>query len=88
MARPPGDALPWTSAGTVRIMAAEYPSGEMMAAWRGRAWFGSHVDRGDEGISQRPRLWRSAGTERSTVQQCPAVTLCLVVGGEAAHARL
>ena len=64
-----------TSAGTVRIMAAAYPSGETMVGWRGRAWFGTYVDRGDEGISERPRLWRSTGTERSTVQQRPAVTL-------------
>ena len=63
-----------TTAGTVRIMAATNPSGEMVA-WRGRAWFGNYIDRGDLGISERPRLWRTAGTERSTVQNRPAVAL-------------
>jgi ELWxxDGT repeat protein len=63
-----------TTAGTVRLRTAEYPWGDLVG-WRGRAWFGNHVDRGDQGISERPRLWRTAGTERSTVQNRPAVAL-------------
>ncbi|MET0772236.1 MAG: ELWxxDGT repeat protein [Candidatus Limnocylindrales bacterium] len=63
-----------TRTGTIRIRAAAYPWGGMVP-WRGRAWLGNHVVRGDEGVSERPRLWRSAGTERSTVQVRPAVAL-------------
>lgn len=63
-----------TTAGTVRIQAAQNPWGGLVG-WRGRAWFGNHVERGDQGISDRPRLWRTAGTERSTVQNRPATAL-------------
>jgi ELWxxDGT repeat protein len=63
-----------TTAGTVRIRAAGSPSGDMVG-WRGRAWFGNHIERGDLGLSERPRLWRTAGTERSTVQNRPATAL-------------
>jgi ELWxxDGT repeat protein len=63
-----------TTAGTVRIRAAGSPSGEIVG-WRGRAWFGNHIERGDLGLSERPRLWRTAGTERSTVQNRPATAL-------------
>jgi ELWxxDGT repeat protein len=63
-----------TAAGTRRITKAEFPWGPLVA-YRGRAWFGELVDRGGGEISDRPRLWRSSGTNATTVQARPAVTM-------------
>ncbi len=63
-----------TRAGTLRLEAVEYPWGGLVP-WRGRAWFGNHVVRNGGNVSERPRLWRSAGTARSTIQVRPAVAL-------------
>jgi ELWxxDGT repeat protein len=62
-----------TSGGTAELTAAAYPWGELVS-YRNRAWFGNHVERADS-ISDRPRLWRSAGANATTVQARPTVSM-------------
>lgn len=74
-----------TTTGTRELTAAESPWGGLVA-YRRRAWFGNHVERADGALSDRPRLWRSEGTNATTVQARPAVSMdewepILAVGG-------
>lgn len=63
-----------TTAGTRRLRPAEHPYGSLVA-YRGRAWFGNHVIRANGEVSERPRLWRSSGTDATTVQVRPTVSM-------------
>lgn len=75
-----------TTTGTVLITKPEFPWPSMLVSYRSRAWFGNQVERANGDISMRPRLWRSSGTESTTVQTRPTVAMdydtpLLAVGG-------
>ena len=63
-----------TTAGTRQLTPAQFPWGDVVA-YRGRAWFGNQVERANGDISDRPRLWRSSGTNATTVQVRPTVSM-------------
>lgn len=74
-----------TTTGTRELTAAQNPWGSLVA-FRRLAMFGNHVTRPNGEISGRPRLWRSEGTNATTVQTRPAVSMddgqpMLVEGG-------
>ncbi|MFN8521328.1 MAG: ELWxxDGT repeat protein, partial [Chloroflexota bacterium] len=63
-----------TTAGTRELTAAKYPWAELVA-FRRLAMFGNMVERANGDITERPRLWRSEGTNATTVQTRPTVTM-------------
>lgn len=74
-----------TAAGTKELTAAKYPWGSLVA-FRRLAVFGNYVERSNGDVSERPRLWRSEGTNATTVQTRPTVSMdwdqpLLSVGG-------
>jgi ELWxxDGT repeat protein len=63
-----------TTAGTRQLTPAKFPWGSLVS-YRGRAWLGNMVERANGDISNRPRLWRSSGTNATTVQVRPTVSM-------------
>jgi ELWxxDGT repeat protein len=74
-----------TRSGTRELTAAQLPW-DGVVAFRRLAMFGNRVERSNGEISDRSRLWRSEGTNATTVQARPTVSMdedtpILVVGG-------
>lgn len=63
-----------TTTGTRELTPAKYPWGSLVA-FRRLAMLTNYVERSNGEMSQRPRLWRSEGTNATTVQARPTVSM-------------